>query len=66
MQLNGRGGNEVLGGLCRAFDDIFHPQWNLCSGGRSKRIGRRKLRRLIDAAQDQGALSPDGVMPRWR
>lgn len=56
IQLHGRAGfeywDEILVGLVRALNDIFHYQANLCSSGRSKRLSQWKIRALIDAARE--------------
>jgi len=52
FQLRPRGGDEALAGLIEAFDSIFRPQANLCSGGKSKRLSRRKLLKLVNAAEE--------------
>jgi hypothetical protein len=56
IQLHGRAGfqdwDEILVGLIRALDGIFHYQANLCPGGRSKRLSKSKIHALIDAARE--------------
>jgi hypothetical protein len=46
-------GSEMLAGLVQALDDIFQPQANLCSGGRSKRLSRRRILALVAAAWEK-------------
>lgn len=45
-------GSEILAGLIQALDDIFTPQANLCSGGKPKRLSKRRIRGLVAAAQE--------------
>jgi hypothetical protein len=37
-----------LTGLLQAFRDILDPQGSLCSGGRSKRLGKRDITRQVE------------------
>ena len=53
-QINGKqwGGSDaehaaIVAGLVRAFADVLHPQANLCSSGRSRRLSRPQLRYLV-------------------
>jgi hypothetical protein len=39
--------NPVLAGLVRALDDVLAPQVHRCSCGRSTRLGRAAIRRLV-------------------
>lgn len=41
---------HVLAGLVTALDDILSPQAHLCSNGQSRRLGRREIQGLADAA----------------
>lgn len=47
--------DATLAGLVRALDDVLAPQANLCSGGRSKRIGRAKVHRLVKPYRPEAA-----------
>ncbi len=42
--------DAVLAGLVRALDDVLHPQAFLCSSGKSKRLGRRRIAELVAQA----------------
>lgn len=64
MQLAGKSwaDDRVLAGLVRAFDDILHPQANLCSHGLPSSLHPEKLRGLVaDVAK---WLPPEGSTPR--
>lgn len=41
--------DRILAGLVRALDDVLEPQANLCSWGRSSRLGSRQIKTLIGA-----------------
>jgi len=54
FQLNGKTwcSAEDVGNLVKAFDDIFYPQANLCSGGQSKEFDPKAyLDKLFDTAE---------------
>lgn len=38
---------EVIAGLLSAFEDLLHPQANLCSGGENKEISTGQLEKLV-------------------
>lgn len=42
--------DAVVAGLVRALVDVLHPQANLCSWGRARRLSRPQLRSLVSRA----------------
>lgn len=56
MQVNGKGwADRVVGPLVAALDDVLYPQSTLCSWGRSKRLPKDELRKMVNEAARFGA-----------
>jgi hypothetical protein len=41
---------DCVGGLCRAFDDIFNLQSTLCGCGHDRRLTKTEIRRMLGMA----------------
>lgn len=57
-QINGKlwgdtqaGHNAIVAGLVDALTEVLHPQANLCSDGRGKRLSKPQIRYLTGRAQ---------------
>jgi hypothetical protein len=44
------GHDAIIAGLVRALTDVLHPQANLCSCGRGRRLSKPKIRYLVSRA----------------
>jgi hypothetical protein len=57
-QINGKlwadtqaGQNAIVAGLVDALTEVLHPQANLCSDGRGKRLSKPRIRYLVSRAE---------------
>jgi hypothetical protein len=55
--------DAIVAGLVRALVDVLHPQANLCSYGRSRRLSRPQIRYLASRASEHLA---DAIDPEER
>lgn len=66
MQINTKtwGDNATIAGLVRAFDDLLHPQANLCSSGQSRQLSRTSIRSSVTQQVRRAALPLIDYTPR--